>query len=191
MREARPHGDRADRANARAIGLGNIGAEVFRLAAPLGMPPRPRPLCRPRYRRRTRCRAGAMEQAVPRGRLSVRQRTPGRRRSGSSMRASLTRLMKPTAYLINTARGPIVNQKDLYRRAGCPADRGGRPRRVRGGAHARRRAAAQARQRDRHAACAVLDRRVLRRLAQSAFNGTLDVAHGRKPPYIVNPEAMG
>ncbi|HEY6136059.1 MAG TPA: NAD(P)-dependent oxidoreductase, partial [Rubrivivax sp.] len=31
----------------------------------------------------------------------------------------------------------------------------------------------------------------MRRLAESAFRAALDVAAGRTPPYVVNPQALG
>ena len=71
--------------------------------------------------------------------------------------------MKPTAYLVNTARGGIIDEPALHARAHGQEARRRRPRRVRRGAHARRQPAAEAGQRD------------------------LGPAHGRRHPRVARP----
>ena len=97
------------------LGIGNIGAEVFRLAAPFGM----RLIAHDPY---ADARAGARRSASS---WSTSRRCSANPTS-SSISVPLERgdarpgrrdgcigLMKPTAYLINTARGPIVDQTAL------------------------------------------------------------------------------
>lgn len=95
------------------IGLGNIGREVFRLARPFDM----RHLAHDPYATgEAASEAGA--QLVPLDRLMMESDfvvvccalTPETRHLVNSARLGL---MKPTAYLVNVARGPIVNERDL------------------------------------------------------------------------------
>ena len=97
-----------------SLGLGNIGSELFRLLAPLDMVH----LAFDPY-------AKAEDAAALRVRLTDkdtvlresdfvfvnRPLTPETRRMVGEREFSL---MKPTAYFINTARGPIVDEKALY-----------------------------------------------------------------------------
>jgi D-3-phosphoglycerate dehydrogenase len=69
--------------------------------------------------------------------------------------------MKPNAYFVNVARGPIVDERRRDRRVAPQDDRGCGARRLRAGARRSGQSAADNGQRDRHAACAVLDRRML------------------------------
>ena len=100
-----------------SIGIGNIGAEVFRLARPLrheaSSPTTPSPT-RP-WRRSSASSWSGLEEVFRRADvLSVScPLTPETRHIVNAERLAL---MKPTAYLINTARGPIVDQKAL---TGC------------------------------------------------------------------------
>ncbi|MCC7370025.1 MAG: dehydrogenase [Chloroflexi bacterium] len=96
------------------IGLGNIGRDVFKLAAPLEM----RHLTFDPWVTPAQARAG--------GATLVDLDTLLRESDVVSVNCPLTPdthhllnrerlgLMKPTAYLINTARGPIVDQRALY-----------------------------------------------------------------------------
>ena len=110
----RAHGHGPDRPHARAARHRDIGAEVFRLAAPLGM----RFIAHDPYV--TAEQAGALgvelvdidtlfrqsdflSVSVP---LSEATR-------GIDQEGRLIGLMKPTAYIINTARGPVIDQKAL------------------------------------------------------------------------------
>lgn len=97
-----------------SIGLGNIGAEMFRLLAPfeLGRQLAADPYASPEFAAElgvdlvdieTLCR----ESDFVTVNCLLSEETSG------MVDARLLALMKPTAYLINTARGPIVNQDDL------------------------------------------------------------------------------
>jgi phosphoglycerate dehydrogenase-like enzyme len=97
-----------------SIGVGNIGAELFRLAAPFAM-------------RHIACDPYVTQQAVrPLGVTLVDLDTLFREADFLCVNCPLndeTRrlvgarqlaLMRPTAYFINTARGPIVDERALY-----------------------------------------------------------------------------
>jgi phosphoglycerate dehydrogenase-like enzyme len=97
------------------LGIGNIGAEVFRLAAPLGMrfiahdPYAPPELARQLGvelvpLERLFCDADVLSISVP-----LNDETRG------LVGDRLLGLMKPSAFLINTARGPIIDQSALVR----------------------------------------------------------------------------
>ncbi len=97
-----------------SIGVGNIGSELFRLAAPFAM-------------RHLACDPYVTPQAVaPLGVGLVDLDTLFREADFLCVNCPLTEetrhlvnarrlaLMKPTAYLVNTARGPIVDEKALH-----------------------------------------------------------------------------
>jgi D-3-phosphoglycerate dehydrogenase len=97
-----------------SVGVGNIGAELFRLAAPLGM-------------RHLACDPYVTQESVaPLGVKLVDMDTLFREADFVSVNCPLSEatrklvnaryfsLMKPTAYFINTARGPIMDEKALY-----------------------------------------------------------------------------
>ena len=97
-----------------SIGVGNIGGELFRLLAPLDMV---HIACDP-Y-------AKAEDAAKLRVRLTDKEtvfreadfvcvNTPLTPETRGFIGAREFSLMKPTAYFINTARGPIVDEKALY-----------------------------------------------------------------------------
>jgi phosphoglycerate dehydrogenase-like enzyme len=173
-----------------AIGMGNIGAEVFRLAAPFGM----RHLACDPYVSADQARALGAE-LVDLDTLLARAdfvcvMCPLNDETRGLIGARELALMKPTAYLINTARGPIVQENALYealaarRIAGAgldvfeveptPADN-------------------PILRLDSvvvtpHAFCFTDE--CLTGLARSAFTSVVDVAQGRAPRYIVNRAAL-
>jgi D-3-phosphoglycerate dehydrogenase len=97
-----------------SVGVGNIGSEVFRLAAPFGMK---HIACDPYI---------TQESVAPLGVKLVDQDTLFREADFITVNCPLTEetrklvgakqfaLMKPTAFFINTARGPIVDEAALY-----------------------------------------------------------------------------
>jgi phosphoglycerate dehydrogenase-like enzyme len=95
------------------LGIGNIGAEVFRIAAPLGL----RFIAHDPYISDEQARAlgvelvGIEELFAQSDFLSISVPLSEATRGIVSRR--LLGLMKPTAYLINTARGPVIDQKAL------------------------------------------------------------------------------
>jgi phosphoglycerate dehydrogenase-like enzyme len=96
------------------LGIGNIGAEVFRVAAPLGMRFIAHdPFADPALARELGVALVDLENLFREADfLSVS--VPLNERTRRLVGARLIGLMKPSAYLINTARGPIVDQKALY-----------------------------------------------------------------------------
>ncbi|MCX7629313.1 MAG: hypothetical protein N2038_03585 [Geminicoccaceae bacterium] len=97
------------------LGLGNIGAEVFRLAAPFGMRHIAHdPNVDPAMARELGVELVDIETLFRESDfLSIS--VPLSPATYHLVDADKLALMKPTAYLINTARGPVVDQKALYR----------------------------------------------------------------------------
>ena len=97
-----------------SVGLGNIGSEMFRLLKPFGLK---RKLAADPYADPTRTAQLGVElvdlATVFREADFVTINCPLTDETRGLINADLINLMKPTAYLINTARGPIVNQADL------------------------------------------------------------------------------
>ena len=173
-----------------SIGMGNIGAELFRVAKPLDMQFIAHdPVADPSLAAELGVRLVDMDTLFRESDfLSVN--CPLSDKTRGLVSARLIALMKPSAYLINTARGPIVDEKALYaalasgRLAGAGLD------------------VFEEEPTPASNPLLALDNVVvtphgicftdecMRRLAESAFRATLDVAAGRKPPYIVNPEAL-
>jgi D-3-phosphoglycerate dehydrogenase len=96
------------------LGMGNIGAEVFRVAAPFGM----KFIAHDPYLDKATAAEIGVE-AVSSDELFRRAdflsvSVPLSDATRHYVNAARLKLMKPTAYLINTARGPIVDQKALY-----------------------------------------------------------------------------
>jgi phosphoglycerate dehydrogenase-like enzyme len=93
-----------------SVGIGNIGAELFRLAAPFGM----RFIAHDPYANAATARELGIElvdlETVFREGDFVSISCPLTPETRHLVNAERLALMKPTAYLINTARGPIVDQ---------------------------------------------------------------------------------
>ena len=173
-----------------SIGIGNIGAELFRLARPLEMrciahDPAADPLVTAEI-------GVALVDLDTLFRESdfLALNCPLNEKTRGLVGQRLIGLMKPSAYLINTARGPIIDEQALIqalveqRIAGAGLDvfevepiAADNP----------------LLQLDNviltpHGICFTDE--CLHRLAVSAFGAVLDLAHGRKPAHAVNPEAL-
>ncbi len=173
-----------------SIGMGNIGAELFRVAKPLDMVFIAHdPVADPSLAAELCVRLVDMDTLFRESDF-LTVNCPLSDKTRGLVSARLIALMKPSAYLINTARGPIVDEKALYaalasgRLAGAGLDvfeEEPTP------------ASNPMLKLDNvvvtpHGICFTDE--CMRRLAESAFRATLDVAAGRTPPYIVNPEAL-
>ena len=145
------------------LGIGNIGAEVFRLAKPFGMKFIAHdPYADPKVAQELGVRLVGLEELFREADvLSVS--CPLNDETHHIVNAERLALMKPGAYLINTSRGPVVDEKALTKVLQERRIARRRPRRLRAGAEPEGQPALQARQRAAHAARAVLDRPVLRR----------------------------
>jgi D-3-phosphoglycerate dehydrogenase len=97
------------------LGMGNIGAEVFRLAQPFGLKFLAHdPYQDPKVAAELGVELVGLDELFRRSdflSVSVPLSDATRHIVGDR----LLGLMKPTAWLINTARGPVVDQKALYR----------------------------------------------------------------------------
>ena len=173
-----------------SLGLGNIGAELFRLARPLEMNFIAHdPAANPSVAAETGVRLVDMETLFREADF-LTVNCPLNEQTRGLVDARLIGLMKPGAYLINTARGPIVDERALYqalaagRIAGAGLDvfeEEPTP------------ASNPLLRLDNviltpHGICFTDE--CMRRLAESAFRAALNVAAGRTPPYLVNPEAL-
>lgn len=96
------------------LGIGNIGAEVFRMAAPFGMHFIAHdPYANPAVAADLGIELVSLEDLFRRSDvLSVS--VPLTDETRGIVNAERLALMKPTAYVINTARGPIVDQRAIY-----------------------------------------------------------------------------
>lgn len=96
-----------------SLGIGNIGAEMFRLAAPLGM----RFIAHDPYATREQAAALGVEllplEAVFSQSDFLTVNCPLSAATHHLVNRKRLALMQPSAYLINTARGPIVDQAAL------------------------------------------------------------------------------
>ncbi|MCC6166168.1 MAG: dehydrogenase [Caldilineaceae bacterium] len=97
-----------------SVGLGNIGSDMFRLLAPFGLG---RKLAADPYARPEHAAALGVElvdiDTVFRESDFVTVNCPLMPETQGLVNARLLALMKPTAYLINTARGPIMVMQDV------------------------------------------------------------------------------
>jgi D-3-phosphoglycerate dehydrogenase len=95
------------------LGIGNIGAEVFRMAKPFDMKFIAHdPYANPKVARELGIRLVGLEELfLEADVLSVS--CPLTDETHHIVNAERLALMKPSAYLINTARGPVVDQKAL------------------------------------------------------------------------------
>jgi D-3-phosphoglycerate dehydrogenase len=173
-----------------AIGLGNIGSEVFRLAPPFGM----RHIACDPYVAPEHARALGVElvdlETLLRTADFVCVMCPLNDETHGMIGPGELALMKPTAYLINTARGPIVQERSLYEALAA--------RRIAGAALDV--FEVEPTPADNpilgldnvvvtpHAFCFTDE--CLTGLARSAFSSVLDVARGRAPRHVVNRAAL-
>ena len=96
-----------------SVGIGNIGAELFRLAQPFGMRFIAHdPFANAAVARELGITLVDLETVFSEGDF-VSISCPLSPETHHLVNAERLALMKPTAYLINTARGPIVDQKAL------------------------------------------------------------------------------
>jgi phosphoglycerate dehydrogenase-like enzyme len=97
------------------LGIGNIGAEVFRLAKPFGMKLIAHdPYVDPKVAKDLGVRLVGLEELFREADvLSVS--CPLNDETHHIVNAERLALMKPSAYLINTSRGPVVDEKALTR----------------------------------------------------------------------------
>jgi len=173
------------------IGVGNIGKEVFRLAAPWGMlhlgcdPNVPQEAVKELGVRMVDLDTLLQQSDVVSVNCLLDQHTHhliGARQFG---------LMKPTAFFINTARGPVVDEVALIQAL--------RDKRIRA-------AAIDVFEQEPtpednpllkldnvivapHAVCHTDE--CMRLLGESAFKSAVELFQGRRPPHIVNLEALG
>ena len=173
-----------------SIGMGNIGAELFRLAKPLEM----------RFLAHDPVADPALAAAL--GVTLVDMDTlfresdfltincPLNEHTRGLVNTRLLGLMKRSAYLVNTARGPIVDEKALVAAlqsdgiAGAGLDvfeeeptPGSNPLLKMDNVVL-----------SPHGICFTDE--CMRGLAESAFRAVRDVAAGRTPPYVVNPQVL-
>ncbi len=96
-----------------SLGIGNIGAEVFRLAKPFGMNFIAHdPYAHPGLARELGVRLVGLEELFREADV-LTVNCPLNEQTRGLVNAERLGLMKRTAYLINTARGPIVDQRAL------------------------------------------------------------------------------
>ncbi|MBX2886060.1 MAG: hypothetical protein KTR32_39255 [Granulosicoccus sp.] len=95
------------------VGIGNIGAEVFRLIQPFDMKLIAHdPWCDPATARTLGVELVALDDVFTRSDI-VTVNCPLNEQTHHLVNAERLALMKPEAYLINTARGPIVDEEAL------------------------------------------------------------------------------
>ena len=174
-----------------SIGMGNIGAELFRLAKPLEMQFLAHdPAADPALAATLGVTLVDMDTLF-RASDFLCVNCPLSEHTRGLVSARLLGLMKRSAYLVNTARGPIVDERaliaalqsggiagaglDVFEDEPTPASN-------------------PLLKMDNvvlspHGICFTDE--CMRGLAESAFRAVRDVAAGRTPPYIVNPQVLG
>jgi len=96
-----------------SIGVGNIGAEMFRLAKPFDMKfVAHDPFAKPEFAAELGVELVSLEDVFRRSDF-LTVNCPLSEQTRRLVNAERLALMKPTAYLLNTARGPIVDQAAL------------------------------------------------------------------------------
>jgi phosphoglycerate dehydrogenase-like enzyme len=173
-----------------SLGIGNIGAELFRLAAPFGMVHLAHdPWADPALAAALGVRLVDLDTLFRESDF-VSVNCPLDEATRGLVGERLIGLMKPTAYLVNTARGPIVDERALTRalQAGRIAGAGldvfeQEPTPSDNPILALDNVIVTP-----HALCFTDE--CLRRLADSAFRAAVAGARGEVPPYLVNPEVL-
>jgi phosphoglycerate dehydrogenase-like enzyme len=173
-----------------SLGIGNIGAELFRLAAPFEMVHIAHdPFCDPAQAAALGVRLVDLDTLFRESDFLC-VNCPLSDATRGLVDERLIGLMKRSAYLVNTARGPIIDERALTRAL--------QERRIAGaGLDVFEQ---EPTPRDNpllaldsvivtpHAICFTDE--CMRRLAESAFRASVAVAHGRVPPYVVNPDVL-
>ena len=164
------------------LGLGRTGTRMARIGAAMGM------------RVIAWSQNLTVEDAAERGAVRVEERELYAEADVLSVHLLLSgrtrglvgeeqlRLMKPDAVLVNTSRGPIVDEAALLRACRDGLDRRSRPRRVRRGAPAGRRPAAARAVDPARAACRLRHGRELPRLVRRRRGGHRRLARGQSDP---------
>ena len=173
-----------------SIGLGNIGAELFRLAKPLEMDFIAHdPAADPKVAAEVGVRLVDLDTLFREADF-LTVNCPLDATTRGLVDARRLALMKPSAFLINTARGPIVDERALHRAlvegrlAGAALDVFEQEPTPTDNPLLRLDNVVVT----PHGICFTDE--CMRRLAESAFRAALDVAAGRTPPYVVNRQAL-
>lgn len=173
-----------------SLGIGNIGAELFRLAKPLEMNCLAHdPIADPALAAALGVRLVDIDTLFSESDF-LTVNCPLNAQTRGLVSARLLRLMKRSAFLINTARGPIVDETalvaalrsdsiagaglDVFEEEPTPASN---PLLTMDNVVL-----------TPHGICFTDE--CMRGLAESAFRAVRDVVAGRTPPYIVNPQVL-
>lgn len=173
-----------------AVGLGNIGREVFRLLKPLDMVHLAAdPFVKPQDAAELNVQLVDLETLLRRSDF-VSLHTPLTAETVKLIGERELAWMKPTAYLINASRGPVVDQAALFRAL--------KERKIRGAAldvyeHEPVPPDEPILKLDNvvltpHSLCWTDE--CFRKMGESAANAVLTVLRGEVPPYVVNREVL-